>query len=89
MTATPGTLQEKLNKLTPAAQKAGMGDVLAELITETNRLETQVAALTSKFNAVLAKLDADAGVTDTNYTSLQGASAFSAVTVKSLESRHV
>lgn len=85
---SPGTVQSQLNRDSPAALDARLGDVLAELITENNRLEAQVAALTTKFNAVLTKLDADAGVTDTNYSSLQAATAFTAVTTKDLESRY-
>jgi len=34
-----------------------------------------LADLVTKFNAVLAKLDADAGVTDTNYASLHAIAA--------------
>ncbi len=33
-------------------------------------VQTDLAALQAKHNALLAKLDADAGVTDTNYTAL-------------------
>lgn len=42
--------------MNPAAAHVRLGDVLDELIT--------------KHNAAMAKLDADAGVTDTNYTTL-------------------
>lgn len=49
----------------PANKQAALGDVVADLIAANN-------ALATKFNAVLAKLDADAGVTDTNYAALQG-----------------
>ena len=50
-------LQGELNRMNPAASHAKLGDVLNDLIT--------------KFNATLAKLDADAGVTDTNYVATQ------------------
>lgn len=48
-----GTVQSQLNRMNPAAADAKLGDLLNEIIT--------------KHNALLAKLDADAGVTDTNY----------------------
>lgn len=49
-------LQKELNKMNPVADHAKLGDILNDLIT--------------KHNAVCAKLDADAGVTDTNFTAL-------------------
>jgi len=55
--ATAGrNLKDELNRMNPAAAHVKLGDVVDELI--------------AKHNALLAKLDADAGVTDTNYTSL-------------------
>ena len=57
--------QKALNGAMPANNQAALGDVIADLIAANN-------ALATKFNAVLAKLDADAGVTDTNYAALQG-----------------
>jgi hypothetical protein len=69
--------QKQLNKLNPAAAHAKLGDVLNDLIVQVNALWVAV-------NAICVKLDADAGVTDTNYTSTI---APSAVTVKDLESR--
>jgi len=48
--------QSAVNKMTPAASKAKLGDVVADLV--------------AKHNALLAKLDLDAGVTDTNYKAL-------------------
>ena len=49
-----------LNRLSPAAADADLGQVLADLIAAHNDLR-------AKYVALLAKLDADAGVTDTNY----------------------
>jgi len=49
-------VQEELNRCMPAAAHAQLGDVLNDLITTHNEL--------------LAKLDADAGVTDTDYAAL-------------------
>lgn len=51
-----GNLQDELNRMNPAAAHAKLGDLLNEIIT--------------KHNALAAKLDADAGVTDTNYSAL-------------------
>lgn len=75
--AIPGSKQEKINKSSPAMSKAKMGDVIAELITQVN-------ALTVASNARGAKLDLDAGVTDTNYAAL---TAVPATPIKSLEAR--
>lgn len=51
-----GNLQDELNRMNPAAGHAKLGDLLNEIIT--------------KHNALAAKLDLDAGVTDTNYSAL-------------------
>jgi len=48
-----GNLKDELNRMNPAASHAKLGDLLDEIIT--------------KHNTMVAKLDADAGVTDTNY----------------------
>jgi hypothetical protein len=77
MTAARGSRQEKVNKSSPALSKAKLGDVVAELVAQVN-------ALTTAHNAMAAKLDADAGVTDTNYTALTGVSA---TAIKDMESR--
>ena len=39
---------------------------------EFNAVVARVSAVETKFEAVLAKLDSDAGVTDANYAALQG-----------------
>jgi len=48
--------EAQLNRMNPASHYAVLGSVLADLI--------------AKHNALLAKLDADATVTDTNYAAL-------------------
>lgn len=53
---TAGLVKDQLNRMNPAAADARLGDLLDDLI--------------KKHNALLAKLDLDAGVTDTNYTAL-------------------
>lgn len=72
-----GNNQAKLNRSTPAAARAKLGDVVADLIGQVN-------AITTKYNALAAKLDLDAGVTDTNYVALTGVPA---VVIADLESR--
>lgn len=57
------------------------GDVRA-LITVINQLVALVTEIKTDYNAVLAKLDADAGVTDTNYASTRAISAPDADTLK-------
>lgn len=75
--AKTGTRQDGVNKATPSLSKAKLGDVVQELTDQVN-------ALTVKYNALCAKLDLDAGVTDTTYTSLCGAPT---ATIKSMEVR--
>ena len=75
--AKSGTRQDGVNKATPAMSKAKLGDVVQELTDQVN-------SLTTKYNALCAKLDLDAGVTDTTYTSLCGAPA---TTIVSMEKR--
>ena len=53
MSAEKRNLKDELNRSMPAAAHAKLGDLLDDIIT--------------KHNALLAKLDADVGVTDTNY----------------------
>ena len=57
-------VRNELNRLAPAAAHGGLGDILYDLITAVN-------ANTTALKGIAAKLDADAGVTDTNYASLQ------------------
>ena len=53
---TDKDLVKELDKLAPAAAHASLG--------------TTIDGLQTAFNALLTKLDADAGVTDTTYSSL-------------------
>lgn len=71
--------QDRLNRCLPAANSAQLGNILNDLITQVN-------ALTVKFNALLAKLDADAAnsaLNDTNYASTLA----SGVSIKTLANR--
>lgn len=72
--ATPGTRQDKVNRAHPTAFKVKMGDTIAELIDQVN-------ALTAANAVLVAKLNADAGVTDVNYV------AVTQTTIKTLEQR--
>jgi hypothetical protein len=53
---------DRLNRLAPATNKAKLGTVLAELIAAVNAQSAVIKALVTKLNA-------DAGVTDANYSS--------------------
>lgn len=46
-----------------------------QLLIEFNALRQELDEMRANYNAVLAKLDADGGVTDTNYTSTLGVAA--------------
>lgn len=70
-------VQDELNRLAPAAAHSGLGDIIYDLITAVN---ANITAL----KAIAAKLDADAGVTDTNYASLN---TNSLATIKTLATR--
>lgn len=52
-------------KVTPSATSAADGSLVGELVAIVNSLST-------KINALTAKLDLDAGVTDVNYASTIG-----------------
>jgi hypothetical protein len=47
------------------------GSDLDALVVEFNKLVDDVEAIRAKYAAALAKLDADGGVTDTNYVATQ------------------
>lgn len=50
----------QLDKMNPASRDAKLGTKLDQLITAHNSLQ-------ASYNILVAKLNADAGVTDTNY----------------------
>ena len=56
------------------------GEVDDDVVREFNQLVTLVNQLKTKHNALLAKLDADEGVTDVNYASTQNVTAADADT---------
>lgn len=51
------------------------GEADDDIVREWNQMRTLVNELKTKHNALLAKLDADAGVTDTNYAATQAVSS--------------
>lgn len=68
-------IESQLNRALPANADAAMGSVLYDLLKAHNALTATVAALATKLNA-------DAGVTDTNY-----AGPAASTTVKMPEAR--
>ena len=52
-----------------------------DLAIQFNKLVTDFTDLRTKYVALLGKLDADAGVTDTNYTALESPAAATATQV--------
>lgn len=61
-----------LNGMCAAGEMAQLGTLINSIINLLNELRTDMIAAADSYNAVLAKLDADAGVTDTNYMSGYG-----------------
>ncbi len=58
---------------------------LADVRAKYTALLADVTAIRTKYNAALAKLDLDAGVTDTNYAATQGAAALTAAALATAE----
>lgn len=56
---------------------APRGSVTRQMAIELNKLVTDLETLRAKYHALLAKLDADAGVTDADYVSLEDVAAAS------------
>lgn len=50
-----------------ANESVRAGEIDDDMVREWNQMRTLVNELKADHNALLAKLDADAGVTDTNY----------------------
>lgn len=71
---SPFTNRQKLNRTTPAAADVKLGDLLVDVVTQLNALRADVTTLQ-------AKLNADAGVTDTNYGAVDTSVAAGITTV--------
>lgn len=69
------TIQANDNNL-QAVFQAQFNKVINDLAT----VRTALNALVTKYNAALAKLDSDAGVTDTNYNATDAGTACAALT---------
>ena len=68
--------QDRLNRQNLASARVKVGDIFQELLTAYNDLAT-------KHNALLAKLDADVGVTDINYAATLSATSTALVALNS------
>lgn len=69
-------------KVTAQWSKATTTDALSAMAAAVNDLIDDLELLRSKYAAVLTKLDADAGVTDANYSSLHTVAAASLTAAK-------
>lgn len=63
---TDAQIKAALNRMAPGAADTPLGDVLYDLLAAN-------AAIVTAYNALVAKLNADVGVTDTNYAVLPAA----------------
>ena len=72
---SPFSAQQKLNRSTPATADVGLGDIINDLIVICTAQNAAIAALKADHNTLVAKLNADAGVTDTNYAASTAAAA--------------
>lgn len=70
-----------VRKSTPTTTSAAKGTVTGDLVAVVNQLQALTAELRTDHNALLAKLDADAGVTDVNYATLHTTAAAAADTI--------
>lgn len=76
-----------LNRLTPAARDAALGQVIADLIAQNNALVADLGTMRTKLNATLTKLDGDTGVAATDYNSTNAMPALTATSVALLSTR--
>jgi hypothetical protein len=67
-----GFNQDHLNRSMPVAQRVMLGDLLAALIARVNAQDQQLAALTTAYGAMLAKLDAEAALATHGFVSDNG-----------------
>lgn len=77
-----GGQTDNLNNMCPAAKNCNLGTWLNTIVTLANELKSNIATVRTManelkvdHNALLAKLDLDAGVTDTNYAALHATAA--------------
>lgn len=70
-----------VRNVTRSTANAAEGSLVDELAGVVNQLATLANELKADLNNVLAKLDADAGVSDTDYAALHSVSAANADTI--------
>jgi hypothetical protein len=78
---------DQINRMLPAARDAQLGAVIGDLVDQLNNVIADNVATRAKLATLLAKLDADAGVTDVNYASTQTPAAATATAVTDLALR--
>lgn len=78
---------DQLNRMMPAARDVQLGSLLNDLVYQINAVIADNVATRAKLVSLLAKLDADAGVSATDYGSTQTPAAATAVSVIDLSRR--
>lgn len=63
----PESIRERLQAHNPRVEVAELRKLLEATQTDLAALRTAIFAITAKMDVLTAKLNADAGVTDTNY----------------------
>jgi hypothetical protein len=88
MNLSEKTLKARLNRMSPAAHEAHLGDVIEDLITNYNALQASHADLLTKYAALLAHLDTAnvAGIGNTN-AATYGSTVTNGVAIKTLSAR--
>lgn len=66
-TKTKAAIIDALNRCMPAARDAKLGTKLDQVIAACNALQADAVTHRTAYAALVTKLNADAGVTDTNY----------------------
>lgn len=87
MPKTDAQHAKDISRTAPALSQAQVGQVVLDLLATTNALVADLTALRTKYNAVLAKLDADGGVTATDFAATQAMAAPTAKTVPTFANR--
>lgn len=82
--ATKKTLQDQLNRCMPIAAAVQLGTLLTDLIAQHNAAVADLATVRTALNTAMTKLNADGGVTDTNYAA---AAALTATAVTDIDAR--
>ena len=87
-TYEPHTPADLLNRAHPAAAQTRLGDTLVDIVTQVNHIVADVAALRTKYQALLAGLDAYSGAPlGTANVATYGDAAETAVAIQQLGAR--